>query len=104
MQILFDNDKKVDVVTASVNEEKTLLGKVLVLTCEVYHVILYSSCRAAERGAGGGQIAPGPEVLGAPENFLLGPSLFCVINISAQRTRYLGFFWLSTEICHEKKR
>ena len=69
LQILFDHDKKVDVVTASVNEEKTLLGKVLVLTCEVYHVILYSSCRAAERGGGGGggQIAPGPEVLGAPD-------------------------------------
>jgi hypothetical protein len=27
-----------------------------------------------------------------PENYLLGPSLFCVLNISAQRTRYL-FFW-----------
>jgi hypothetical protein len=37
------------------------------------------------------QIGPGPEVLGAPEIFLLGPSLFCVLNISAQRTRYFGF-------------
>ena len=52
---------------------------------------------------GGGGIAPGPEVLGAPENFLLGPSLFCVLNISAQRTRYL-FFGLSTEIWHDKLR
>jgi hypothetical protein len=34
-----------------------------------------------EGGGQGGQIAPGPEVLGAPENFLLGPSLFCVLNI-----------------------
>jgi hypothetical protein len=42
-------------------------------------------------GRGGGQIAPGPEVLGAPEFFLLGPSLLCVLNISAQRTRYLLF-------------
>jgi hypothetical protein len=51
--------------------------------------------RAAERGGGGGGgggIAPGPEVLGASEIFLLGPSLFCVLNISAQRTSYLGFF------------
>ena len=48
--------------------------------------------RAAERGGAGGQIAPGPEVLGAPEKFLLGPSLFCVLNIYAQRTTYL-FFW-----------
>jgi hypothetical protein len=39
-------------------------------------------------GPPGGQIAPGPEVLGAPENFLLGSSLFCVLNISAQR-KYL---------------
>jgi hypothetical protein len=40
---------------------------------------------------GGGQNAPGPEVLGAPEKFKLGPSLFCVLNISGQRTRYLFF-------------
>jgi hypothetical protein len=55
--------------------------------------------RAAERG--GVQIAPDPEVLGAPQKFLLGPSLSCVLNISAQRTRYL-FFALSTEIWHKK--
>jgi hypothetical protein len=35
--------------------------------------------RPAERGGGGGaggQIAPGPEVVGAPLNFSLGPRLF----------------------------
>ena len=47
--------------------------------------------RAAERGGQWGEIAPGPELLGAPEKFLLGPSLFCVLNISTQRTRYLVF-------------
>ena len=39
-----------------------------------------------------------PQVLGAPTNFLLGPSHFFWWNISAQRARYLGFFWQSTEI------
>ena len=48
-------------------------------------------CRAVESG-GRGQIAPGPQVLGAPGNFLLGPSNFFGLNISAQRARYL-FFW-----------
>ena len=27
LKVLFDHDRKVDVVTASVNEERTLLGK-----------------------------------------------------------------------------
>ena len=44
---------------------------------------------AAERGGGWGQIAPGPQVLGAPRNFLLGPSHLFGWNISAQRARYL---------------
>ena len=51
--------------------------------------------RAADRGGGGvsgGQIAPGPQVLGAPRNFLLGPSHFFGRNISAQKVRYLVFW------------
>ena len=55
-------------------------------------------------GAGGGGIAPGPEVLGAPGNFLLGSSLFCVLSISAQKNKISVFFGLSTEIWHEKLR
>jgi hypothetical protein len=46
---------------------------------------------AQGRREGEGQISPCPEVLGAPEIFLLGPSLFFWLNISAQRTRYLFF-------------
>ena len=50
--------------------------------------------RAADRGGGwaGGANCPGHRGAWAPENFLLGPSLFCVLNISGQRTRYMGFF------------
>ena len=36
LQILFDHDRKVDVVTASVNEERTLLGIVLCLILLTY--------------------------------------------------------------------
>jgi hypothetical protein len=45
--------------------------------------------RAAKRGG-----ANCPEVLGALKIFCWELSLFCVLNISAQRTRYLGFFGL----------
>ena len=51
-------------------------------------------CQGRRKGGwqgGGGQIAPDPELVGAHRNFLLGPSLFCVLNVSAQRTRYLVF-------------
>jgi hypothetical protein len=55
----------------------------------VYMICAIWVSRAAERGGGQGGKLPGPR--GAPEIFLLGPSLFCVLNISAQRTRYLVF-------------
>ena len=63
-----------------------------------YHERLVRTVRAAERGGQGGQNAPGPEVLGAPEKFKLGPSLVRVLNISEQRTRYLGFFAQSSKM------
>ena len=70
-------------------------GKIL-MTC--------LSPRAAERGgAGGGGIAPGSGPV-APRNFLLGPSHFFGLNISAQRARYLFFGGQSTEIWYEKLR
>jgi hypothetical protein len=64
-------------------------------------MIYYSNGSQGYRG--GGQIAPDSDVLGAPEIFLLGPSLFCVVNISAQRQEF--FFWgLNTEIWDGKLR
>jgi hypothetical protein len=62
-------------------------GKIL-MTC--------LSPRTAERGGQGG-IAPGSGP-GAPRNFLLGPSHFFGLNISAQRARYLFLGGQSTEI------
>jgi hypothetical protein len=59
--------------------------------------------RAAERGAGGGgQIAPGPQVLGAPRNFLLGPSHF-LGEIFPRKGQDIWFFEQSTEIWYEVK-
>jgi hypothetical protein len=52
----------------------------------------YDPYLQGRREGGGGRGANCPEVLGAPENFLLGPSLFCVLNIYAQRTKYLVFW------------
>ena len=56
-----------------------------VLTYSVHNSTKLDQGRREGGGGQRGQIAP-------------GPSLFCVLNISAQGTRYLGFFALSTEI------
>jgi hypothetical protein len=60
--------------------------------------------RAAERGGAGGRGAncPGPRGAGGPPKIFVRPQSFCVLNISAQRTRYL-FFALSTEIWHKNE-
>ena len=69
--------------------------------------LILAKSRAAERGGGGGGRGggngPRPRGAGVPEDFLLVPGLFCVLNISAQRRRYL-FFGLNTEIWHGKLR
>jgi hypothetical protein len=54
------------------------------------YILYWTVVTGPPRGGGqGGQIAPGHQVLGAPRNFLLGPSHFFGSNISAQRARYL---------------
>ena len=52
------------------------------------------------RGGGGNC----PEVLGAPENFLLGPSLFFLFKYFRAKDKISGFFGVSTEILQEKLR
>ena len=60
----------------------------------------FTGNQGRREGGQGGGIDPGPEVLGGPGNFLLGPSHFCGLNISVQRTR----FGLSIEIWYDKLR
>ena len=54
--------------------------------------ILLIVFRAAERGGeGGGQIAPGSQNLGAPGNFLLGPSPFFWKKYFRAKGKKFGF-------------
>jgi hypothetical protein len=58
--------------------------------------------KAAEMGAGrGGGIAPGPHVLGAPGNFLLGPSHFFLVKYFCAKGKIFVFSGQITEIWYE---
>jgi hypothetical protein len=59
-------------------------------------------------GGAGGQIAPGPEALGAPRNLMLGPShfsgeifLFSGRNVYVLGAKYRNLVWKIAEKSHE---